>query len=57
MYLWFLYANLKKKEMVVLDYVIKNHNNVYIRLNENGSAVSCGEKDRGFFEHSKAKNI
>ncbi|MBQ4523451.1 MAG: hypothetical protein IJA10_10960 [Lachnospiraceae bacterium] len=40
-----------------MDYVIKNHNNVYIRLNENGSAVSCGEKDRGFFEHSKAKNI
>lgn len=40
-----------------MDYVIKNHKNVYIRLNKNGKAVTCTEKEKGIFEHSKAKNI
>lgn len=37
--------------------MIKNHKNVYIRLNENGRPVTCSESNRGLFEQSKAKNI
>ena len=40
-----------------MDYVIKNHKNVFIRLNENGKAVTCTEFDKTLFEFSKAKNI
>lgn len=40
-----------------MNYVIKNHKNLYIRLNENGKPVTCSEKERGVFEYSKAKNI
>lgn len=40
-----------------LNYVIKNHKNLYIRLNENGKPVTCSERERGVFEYSKAKNI
>ena len=40
-----------------MDYVIKNHKNVYIRLNSNGAPVTCPEHDKTLFEQSKAKNI
>ncbi len=40
-----------------MDYVIKNHKNVYIRLNKNGTAVTCTEHEKGLFKYSKAKNI
>lgn len=40
-----------------LDYVIKNHKNVYIRLNGNGKPVTCAEHEKTLFEESKAKNI
>lgn len=40
-----------------MDYVIKNYKNVYIRLNENGVAVTCTEHEKTLFEQSKAKNI
>lgn len=40
-----------------MDYVIKNHKNVYIRLNEYGRPVTCVEHDKSLFEFSKAKNI
>ena len=40
-----------------MDYVIKNHKNVFIRLNENGKAVTCTEFDKTLFEFSKAKNV
>lgn len=40
-----------------MDYVIKNHKNVYIRLNQNGAAVTCAEHEKTLFEQSKAKNI
>ena len=40
-----------------MNYVIKNHKNVYIRLNENGKAITCTDSDKGLFEESKAKNI
>ena len=40
-----------------MDYVIKNHKNVYIRLNQNGAAITCSESEKGLFEESKAKNI
>ena len=38
-------------------YVIKNHKNLYIRLNEKGIPVTCVEKEKTLFEQSKAKNI
>jgi hypothetical protein len=40
-----------------VDYVIKNHNNLFIKLNEKGQPVSCSEKEKQLFEFSKAKNI
>lgn len=40
-----------------MDYVIKNYKNVYIKLNEKGSPVTCSESDKGLFEQAKAKNI
>lgn len=40
-----------------MDYVIKNHKNVYIRLNQNGAAVTCAEHEKTLFDQSKAKNI
>lgn len=40
-----------------MDYVIKNHKNVYIRLNEKGKAITCGEHNKMLFKYSKAKNI
>lgn len=40
-----------------MDYVIKNHKSVYIKLNQNGRAVTCSELEKGLFEESKAKNI
>ena len=43
--------------MVILDYVIRNKAGVFIKLNENGSPITCGESQKGLFEYSKAKNI
>lgn len=40
-----------------MNYVIKNHKSVYIKLNQNGRAVTCSELEKGLFEESKAKNI
>lgn len=40
-----------------MDYVIKNHKNVFIRLNENGCPVTCVEQNKMTFEYSKAMNI
>lgn len=40
-----------------MDYVIRNHKGVYIRLNKNGAAVTCSEYEKMLFEESKAKNI
>lgn len=40
-----------------MEYIIKNHKNVYIRLNSNGRPVTCVEHDKTLFEFSKAKNI
>lgn len=40
-----------------MDYVIKNHKNLYIRLNKNGTPVTCSEHEKTLFEQSKAKNI
>ncbi len=40
-----------------MDYVIKNHKNLYIRLNQNGTPVTCSENEKTLFEESKAKNI
>lgn len=43
--------------MSKVDYVIKNPKNVYIRLNQQGAAVTCAEHDKTLFEQSKAKNV
>jgi len=40
-----------------MDYIIKNHKNLYIRLNKNGTPVTCSEHEKTLFEYSKAKNI
>ena len=43
--------------MVILDYIIRNSGELYIRLNENGTPITCSESQKGLFEYSKAKNI
>ena len=40
-----------------MDYVIRNNGGLYVKLNENGTPVTCNESQRGFFECSKANNI
>lgn len=40
-----------------MDYCIKNHKNIYIKLNDNGQPVTCGESLKGLFPEHKAKNI
>lgn len=46
-----------KREVIILEYVIKNHKNVYIRLNGDGRPVTCTKQDRTLFEYSKAMNV
>ena len=43
--------------MVFLDYIIRNSSGLYIKLNENGTPVTCSEIQKGLFEYSKANNI
>lgn len=38
-------------------YVIKNKNNVFIKLDSNGAPMTCTECNKALFEFSKAKNI
>lgn len=40
-----------------MKYAIKNYKGLYIKLNENGAAVTCPKAERGMFEYSKANNI
>ena len=40
-----------------MDYIIRNSGGLYIKLNENGSPVTCSESQKGLFECSKANNI
>ena len=41
-----------------MDYIITNSSNkVYIKLNENGSPITCSKQDAQHFESSKARNI
>lgn len=40
-----------------MDYMICNNRRVFIRLTQNGRPETCGERDRGEFEYSKARNI
>lgn len=46
-----------KKGVVILDYIIRNKNSLYIKLNKNGAPVTCSESQKGLFECSKANNI
>ena len=43
--------------MIKLDYCIKNNKNVFIKLDNNGSPITCVESVKGIFEYSKARNI
>ena len=43
--------------MIILDYIIRNNGGLYIKLNENGAPVTCGDLQKGLFEYSKANNI
>lgn len=40
-----------------MDYCIKNSRGVYLKLDKNGTPVTCVESVRQLFEFSKAKNI
>lgn len=40
-----------------MDYIIRNSGGLYIRLNENGTPITCSELQKGLFECSKANNI
>lgn len=40
-----------------MDYVIRNHKDVYIRLTENGKPDTCKENKKGVFDRVKALNI
>lgn len=40
-----------------MDYIIRNKSGLYIKLNENGTPVTCSELQKGLFECSKANNI
>lgn len=51
------YLYYERREKVKLDYIIKNYKNVYIRLNKNGTPVTCSEREKTLFEESKARNI
>ena len=56
LYVLFLYS-FSRKEMVFLDYIIRNKSGLYVKLNENGTPETCNESQRGLFECSKANNI
>lgn len=40
-----------------MDYIIRNKGGLYIKLNENGTPITCNELQKGLFEWSKANNI
>lgn len=40
-----------------MDYIIRNSGGLYIKLNENGTPVTCSESRKGLFDCSKANNI
>ena len=43
--------------MIKLDYVIRNKGGLYIKLDKNGTPITCSETQKGLFECSKASNI
>ena len=40
-----------------MDYIIRNKGGLYIKLNENGTPITCNELHKGLFVWSKANNI
>lgn len=46
-----------RKELVDLDYIIRNSGGLYVKLNDNGTPITCSESQKGLFEYSKANNI
>ena len=53
----FIFIPKIKEGAICLDYCIKNNRNIFIKLNDQGSAVTCVESVKGVFEYSKARNI
>ena len=43
--------------MIFLDYIIRNKSGLYVKLNKNGTPITCSESQKGLFEYSKANNI
>ena len=43
--------------VIKLDYVIRNKGGLYIKLDKNGTPITCSETQKGLFECSKASNI
>ena len=54
--LYFLHLFLGK-ELIFLDYVIRNNAGIYIQLDKDGRPVTCVESCKGKFEYNKANNI
>ena len=46
-----------KEGVIKLDYVIRNKGGLYIKLDKNGTPITCSETQKGLFECSKASNI
>ena len=40
-----------------MDYIIRNSGGLYVKLNDNGTPITCSESQKGLFEYSKANNI
>lgn len=40
-----------------MDYIIRNKGGLYIKLNGNGTPITCSENQKECFEYSKANNI
>ena len=53
----FYFVSIFNEGVVILDYIIRNKSGLYIKLNENGTPVTCSELQKGLFECSKANNI
>lgn len=43
--------------MIFLDYIIRNKSGLYVRLNKNGTPITCSESQKDLFEYYKANNI
>lgn len=45
------------KGVIFLNYIIRNKGGLYVRLNENGTPITCSDSQKELFDYSKANNI